>query len=373
LKTGDLVKSENKTKEERDKGEKATAHLYWYVDYKNAIDCIKYRIHQISRKYDDEKSNHVQIQAYKCTLCNQRYTALQAAELAMTLWKCESCSGDVEEVSEEDNSNNVHYQQKAFHSQIASITRTLKMVEENPLPIYPRNTLPSFGDSQMYLNQGGSGHSYSGSSRSNSAAASFLGSTNGPMDIVVDLVGASSAPQANQKAQVEEKKVSIPWLSTSTDAVSKPIVEITTSTNTTESGVDEETYKLYIQQYYAELQRGTAASSAQAESDTSATEQPAVKQEPDEDSPTGKRRRVGTTPSVAEVVVEQAAEEQAVEEEQEASLEGWEDPIITVAGESMPFLSTLGNDELADRMTGEEYEIYADIVHRYAAFTGQEG
>jgi hypothetical protein len=65
-----------------------------------------------------------------------RYTALQAGELAQNLWKCESCTGDVEEVSEDDNSNNVHNLQKAFHSQLASITRALKQVEENPLPMY---------------------------------------------------------------------------------------------------------------------------------------------------------------------------------------------------------------------------------------------
>ncbi len=64
------------------------------------------------------------------------YSALEAASLPLAGWKCESCMGDLEEISAAESVSKTQNQVKTMWAQLKPITEAMKRVEAHPLPRY---------------------------------------------------------------------------------------------------------------------------------------------------------------------------------------------------------------------------------------------
>jgi len=356
MKAGSIVKSENRQKEARQQGERPTTHLYWYIDYKHFVDTIKYRLHKISRQFEDEKSLQVQLQMYVCTKCKMGYDALQAAELAQTGWTCAECGGEIEELSSNEGVSKTHNRLKAFYAQIKQIIELVKHINDNPpLPKFPRHTIAMgiLGEpisSPLLDGSSSSSHGSSSSGRSNAGASVGIPGT---IDVYVDIVGNDSASQTKQETVASNPAPS--WFnpSSSTPATTATTTTATTS-NADQGGMDDENYKLYVKQYMEEMRRREMLAADEAQihhtnhNEKDNHNQPATHKRPHDDHSNGdaKKRRV---------VEEEVKEEEAT----------WEDPLVKVGDDQIPFSQVLDNDDIIQKMTSDEYEAYAAVHMQY--------
>jgi transcription initiation factor TFIIE subunit alpha len=379
LKADHLVKSENRQKEARNPGERPTAHLYWYVDYKHVVDVIKYRLHIIGRKFENERDREMQVQVYECPLCHHQYTAMDALILETNGWKCENCIVGLEEINSNDSAHQTHSQLKTLYAQIKPIIEAMKRVEANPIPKFPRHTIAMLGPIEdSIIGTAPSTGAYSASSHSHSTARSSGpgGIASGSIDVFVDIEGADSKPSASQQISAQAQhdvKAQPPWMishSSSTSnahAISHPANGTTSSASSSSSStttegepVDEGLYKAYILQYFAELQRQQtlASEGLKRPAEDAHEEDVAVRDK--------KRIKVEPTDMVfAKPQLQQVHENGIVHEHQPKTEETPADePMVKVQGKLMP-LSQIGEQEM-ELMTAEEYNEYGMIVMQYS-------
>ncbi|XP_037467382.1 transcription initiation factor IIE subunit alpha-like [Triticum dicoccoides] len=87
---------------EADEKEKVKLHhkSYWCLDYAQACDAVRYRIHRMRKKIRDELTadSRATIQQYLCPDCGTKYSALDALRLLADdyeCFRCEHCSAEL--------------------------------------------------------------------------------------------------------------------------------------------------------------------------------------------------------------------------------------------------------------------------------------
>jgi len=355
MKVGFVVKSENRQKEARQQGERPTTHLYWYIDYKHFVDTIKYRLHKISKQFEDEKSLHVQLQMYVCVRCKTGYDALQAAELAQRGWTCGECSGEIEEISSNEGVSNTHNRLKAFYAQIKQIIELVKHINDNPpLPKFPRHTIamgilgePIVSPLMDGISSSSSSHGGSSSGRSGTGASVGIPGT---IDVFVDIVGSESSTQTKQEPT---GSAPVPWFNspTTTSTTTTTTTTTTTNSNAENGGMDDDTYKLYVKQYMEEMRRQHIA----------AEEAEKHRKEKEKNHQSNSHKRPGESIN-GDAKKRKVGDEEVTVKEEEVT---WEDPLIKIGNESIPISQVLDNDDLIQKMTSEEYEAYAAVHMKY--------
>lgn len=395
LKQDHIVTYENRNKEALNKGERSSAHLHWFVDYKNAVDCIKYRLHQISKRLNEEKDRELQVQMYECKQCRYKYSALDAAMLAIGGWRCDRCLGEVEEVEAAASASQTVNLAKTMWAQLKPITEAMKRVEAHPIPKFPKTAagavLAGMEDEGMLISTrsmsggavGGSGlgpaPSASSQSRANPAGGPVV--NGGQVNVFVDIVGAqggiTGTTSGNQPPPKAPAKPAVPWLqgsSTTNTTSNAPTQTTTTNSNTANAPdeMDQATYEQYVKQYMEEYQK-------QVQSQQRATKQKAnggVKEEPNgaDVAHAEKRKRVEEEEEEEEIKVEIQRDEIKQEPEPEPIIEfesepstapAVEEPMVQIGDQQLP-ISHITDDHQA-QMSEAEYEAYYKIYMDYYA------
>eukprot|EP00026_Physarum_polycephalum_P007729 Phypoly_transcript_07794.p1 GENE.Phypoly_transcript_07794~~Phypoly_transcript_07794.p1 ORF type:complete len:474 (+),score=106.91 Phypoly_transcript_07794:116-1537(+) len=411
LRTEHIVACENRNKEALKQGERSTAHLHWFIDYKNAIDCVKYKIHHLTKKFNEEKNRELQVQTYVCKQCKNSYSSLDAYTLQENGWKCEHCYGELEEVSAAESISKTQNQVKTLWTQLKPITDALKRVEAHPIPKFPKTSaaamLAGLDDTSMLISTapttvtggglglGGTGGGHGGGGGGHARASSASAMTGGQLDVFVDIVGSSqngTTSTSQNGAAKAAPKANIPWMqSQSAPQTSTTTVQAAEPTTSTNEEMDKETYEQYVKQYMEEYQKQQQLEMAkqqklQQQQQQSPQSQLAgqkhksnghlVKEEPaglDAAQADRKRPKVegdgaGVGGVAQEVKVEPKREQEeatstAEFEGEEAAAPAGEEPMVRIGTQQFP-ISQITEDQHG-LMTPEEYEAYYKVYMSY--------
>jgi len=73
-------------------------HTYSYccIDYAQAIDMTRLRLHHMRKKLEDHVQEKAVEQMFVCGVCGRKYSSMDAAYLAMNGWQCEDCQVEVQ-------------------------------------------------------------------------------------------------------------------------------------------------------------------------------------------------------------------------------------------------------------------------------------
>ncbi|KAK9433751.1 TFIIE alpha subunit-domain-containing protein [Lipomyces doorenjongii] len=110
---------------------------YYYIQYREAVDAIKWRIHKLGETFNDKMRNDVDTQGYVCPLCKRRYSAidvlpLQAADLSGFV--CEDCGSILQDDDDSDELRISQERLARLMSQIRRIIDTLKKIDDTFIP-----------------------------------------------------------------------------------------------------------------------------------------------------------------------------------------------------------------------------------------------
>lgn len=416
LKGEHIVTYENRNKEALKQGERSTAHLHWFVDYKNAVDCVKYRIHQITKKFTEEKNRELQVQSYVCKQCRNSYSSLDAYTLQVNGWRCEHCCGELEEVSAAESVSKTQNQVKTLWTQLKPITDALKRVESHPIPKFPKTSaaamLAGLEDTSMLITTAGSGPVTGGgmglvgghsnhASRPRDPSAAPLGG--GQLDVFVDIVGSSQngAPAQNGAAK-PAPKAPLPWMQSqnvqqqTSLITTQPVVETPAASTSSSTGdMDKDTYEQYVKQYMEEYQKRQQAETAKQQKLQKGQQQAQSQQqspnlagqkhksngnlvkEEAAGSDVAERKRAKVEGDGVEVAQREAKKEEEVKQEEEAVTQEFEgafeeaaapsgeEPMVTIGAQQFP-VSQITEDQ-HNLMTPEEYEAYYKVYMAYYA------
>ncbi|KAK9451385.1 TFIIE alpha subunit-domain-containing protein [Limtongia smithiae] len=110
---------------------------YYYIQYREAVDAIKWRIHKLGETFNDQMRNDVDRQGYVCPVCKRRYSTMEALSLQaedLSGFVCSDC-GNI--LQEDDDSDDLRISQERLArlmSQIRRIIDTLKKIDDAFIP-----------------------------------------------------------------------------------------------------------------------------------------------------------------------------------------------------------------------------------------------
>jgi transcription initiation factor TFIIE subunit alpha len=135
---------------------KPRQRVFYFVDYRTAVDAVKWRILHLTSKLT--KENAADVGGYVCPRCGRRYSTFDAAALLSAdgmNFICLDCGSLVQE--EKDTNTNENGKEKAKYtrvlSQIDPIVQAMKAVDtihvpENTFTIALANAIPPFEDAE---------------------------------------------------------------------------------------------------------------------------------------------------------------------------------------------------------------------------------
>src|SRR5690606_887818 len=84
---------------------------YYYVDFRAAIDAIKYKMHEVTKELEKKMNKDADTKGYVCPRCDKQFTALDAMTLInpFGLFECDRCNT---ELVDDNDSAEVHTSQE---------------------------------------------------------------------------------------------------------------------------------------------------------------------------------------------------------------------------------------------------------------------
>ncbi|KAK9461053.1 TFIIE alpha subunit-domain-containing protein [Lipomyces oligophaga] len=123
--------------EPREGQQRPIQRTYYFVQYREAVDAVKWRIHKLGETYNEQMRNDIDTQGYACPLCKRRYNAmevlpLQAADLSG--FQCMDCGTILQDDDESDELRISQDRLSRLMSQIRRIIDTLKKIDDSFIP-----------------------------------------------------------------------------------------------------------------------------------------------------------------------------------------------------------------------------------------------
>jgi transcription initiation factor TFIIE subunit alpha len=183
---------------------KPRQRVFYFVDYRTAVDAIKWRILQLTSKLT--KENAADVGGYVCPRCGRRYSTFDAAALLSAdgmNFICLDCGSLVQE--EKDTNTNENGKEKAKYtrllSQIDPIVQAMKAVDtihvpENTFAIALANAIPPFEDAESSADYPSLALNHSSLSKSDLTTTAAAGLT-----FQIDFSNAQDGPTADEVAK----------------------------------------------------------------------------------------------------------------------------------------------------------------------------
>lgn len=110
---------------------------YYYIDYRDAVDAIKYRVHRLVLTIAEKSQNDFDTRGFVCPYCQRRYTALQAVSSRSTDgqgFSCVACSTILVPDEESMESKVAQERLQRLQKQTERLVSTLKAIDNNIIP-----------------------------------------------------------------------------------------------------------------------------------------------------------------------------------------------------------------------------------------------
>eukprot|EP01112_Ceratiomyxa_fruticulosa_P008381 TRINITY_DN2172_c0_g2_i1.p1 TRINITY_DN2172_c0_g2~~TRINITY_DN2172_c0_g2_i1.p1 ORF type:complete len:401 (-),score=108.83 TRINITY_DN2172_c0_g2_i1:66-1268(-) len=231
LKLGCMVESSTKHMEATGPHQRASAHLFWWIDYKRVIDIVKYKLYILKQRITKQIEKEKEVQMYECPSCNTKFTAYDAASLMgpSGALHCEHCNAELQEVTGADTATINHERQMLMATQFKRIIELLKELEGKPMPSFPKPQLAEKSEN---------GEIRLDSTMKKAVVSTRLASDPNNFEITVDLPGSSKpASLMSGKDSAPSAKEPLPWMNSQTaqTTTSTPTTTIANTTNTSNS------------------------------------------------------------------------------------------------------------------------------------------
>lgn len=205
LREGGLV-SVFTRQEIREGANKPVAKEYYYIDYRRAIDSIKFRVHTVHEKIKAATSSTGQEERkeYVCPRCKSEYTAIDVLDSmdGAGNFLCKRCGHFLTELDEDmiqqDDTTAL------FNKQFGAILKLLQKLEEDPVPettgeqaLAEMRPMPRDSTNQVAKTQVVEAPS--------ARPTAVKGMTNAPEKIEVAITSESESTAAQQAADAERK------------------------------------------------------------------------------------------------------------------------------------------------------------------------
>ena len=140
----------------QDQERKPRQRIYYYVDYRTAVDAVKWRILQLTTLLSKDSQTHES--QYVCPRCGRRYSTFDAASLLSSdgmSFECLDCGSTLQE--ETNSGMDENGEEKAKYArliqQVDPIVQAMKAVDqihvpENTFNIALANAIPPFDDAE---------------------------------------------------------------------------------------------------------------------------------------------------------------------------------------------------------------------------------
>ncbi|KAK9476725.1 TFIIE alpha subunit-domain-containing protein, partial [Lipomyces japonicus] len=110
---------------------------YYYIQYREAVDSIKWRIHKLGETFNERMTNDVDRQGYACPFCHRRYAAMEVLPLQATDLSGFICADCGHVLQDDDDSDEIRIGQERLArlmSQIRRVIDTLKRIDDSFIP-----------------------------------------------------------------------------------------------------------------------------------------------------------------------------------------------------------------------------------------------
>uniref|UniRef100_A0A060T761 ARAD1C18458p n=1 Tax=Blastobotrys adeninivorans TaxID=409370 RepID=A0A060T761_BLAAD len=124
-------------------GQRAISKTYYYIHYTETIDAIKWKMHSIVSKLNEQMGNEAQPQGYVCDTCKSRYTTIEAVSMFSpdrNGFVCDLCGSMLREDDSNTQSQVNQDRQGMLMTQIRPIIDALKHIDDI---VVPENTFQS--------------------------------------------------------------------------------------------------------------------------------------------------------------------------------------------------------------------------------------
>ncbi|EIN08206.1 transcription initiation factor TFIIE alpha subunit [Punctularia strigosozonata HHB-11173 SS5] len=115
---------------------RATSKAYYYVDYENFCNVVKWRIKQMHATIDSSLRNELDQKGYICNQCSKPFTTIDAAKLmdfSRGCFVCDDCQGELIENDRNGSSDTSDLMQR-FNAAMFHIREGLRKTESMVLP-----------------------------------------------------------------------------------------------------------------------------------------------------------------------------------------------------------------------------------------------
>lgn len=127
--------------------QRAIKATFWYIDYVNLVDIIKYRVDGMRQKVMERMAEGHIYQSFQCQKCKEVYSSLDSARLFVPtegVLRCDNvilrntlCNGLVEEVELEGQMHTVKELQTRMENELRPILEMVAKAEQETVPVHP--------------------------------------------------------------------------------------------------------------------------------------------------------------------------------------------------------------------------------------------
>lgn len=122
--------------EQKDGQQRPVNRTYYYVDFRAAIDAIKYKMHEVTKELEKKMNKDADTKGYVCPRCDKQFTALDAMTLLnqFGMFECDRCSAEL--VDDNDSAEVQTSQERLgrFNDQTKKVLQLLRQIDEVVVP-----------------------------------------------------------------------------------------------------------------------------------------------------------------------------------------------------------------------------------------------
>lgn len=136
LKEAGLI-SVHSRQEQREGAQKAVTRDYYYIDYRRAIDAIKYRIHMLDSKVKQQTAPRTEKKELSCPQCLAQWTVLEvfdnADDTVPSGFRCQRCGAPLDSLDTKDEPEKDDTP-AMFNRQFDKILLLLQQIDQSTVP-----------------------------------------------------------------------------------------------------------------------------------------------------------------------------------------------------------------------------------------------
>ncbi|KAI0016722.1 hypothetical protein F4780DRAFT_664692 [Xylariomycetidae sp. FL0641] len=189
----------------KDGQQRPTNRTYYYIDYRQAIDAIKWRVYQIDKQVQGNAKPAAEKKEYFCTRCKAEWTQMEVLDKMdpMRGFLCHRCDNVLKQDPEREAGG--HEQSTRLNNQLRFITETLPkldavVIPDNTFEVAYANRRPVVRDAQNQVV-----HSEPVLDLAKPTAVKGMANT-GPQSIAIDITDSEGPTEAEKEAERERKE-----------------------------------------------------------------------------------------------------------------------------------------------------------------------